>query len=239
MKEDREKPKSVGTSTGKDWEKEYENGGIPSSVRERPSNVVVFFEKFLSKRGMKCSTGIDIGCGGGRNSLFLSEMGYEILAFDFVKSQVEKLNVFINQNRVCNLTVKIADVSKKWPWEPACADFAIDTFCFKHQIEMESIYSYISNLKRCLKSGGLFMLYLAMNDDGYYRTQKIDYQSGTGTIILDSGNFIFSRIYNRAEVQALFSDFEVLYFENKLNRNVMHGKEFDRSSGVWVFRLVE
>ena len=80
------------------------------------------------------------------------------------------------------------------------------------------------------------MLFLATRDDGYYRQFAVPGQYGVGSIIIDEGNNIASRLYSRDEIEGLFQGFDVLEFKEKRSTNEMHGKLYDRCSAVWYLR---
>jgi len=224
------------TSSAKLWNEEYRTGGIPSSVRLRPSNVVVDFVKTARERDPRASHALDIGCGGGRNSIYLAQQGYTVSAIDFCQPQVERLRQEAQLHPEWQLDAKIGSVTEPWPWPNASADIAIDAFCFKHQIEPAGIQIYLGELRRCLKKGGLYMLFLAMREDGYYGQFAVPQPRGIGLVIVDRGNQIASRLYSQAEIEALFVGFGVVQFNAKVSRNEMHGQMYERHSGVWYFR---
>jgi SAM-dependent methyltransferase len=223
------------TSSSQLWETEYARGGIPSSTRSRPSNVVVEFLDFVRPTLPQAPRALDIGCGSGRNALFLAREGFEVSAMDYAQSQVERLTAQAKADKL-KIDARLSDVSQPWPWPGAQFDVAIDAFCFKHQIEPAAIGNYIAELRRCLKPDGRFMLFLATREDGYYRQFEVPEQYGTGSVIVDAGNNIASRLYSRGEIEGLFQGFDVLHFSEKRAVNEMHGKLYDRCSAAWYFR---
>lgn len=218
------------------WVQEYQTGGMPSSVRLRPSNVVVNFLTTVRKQLPDACEALDIGCGTGRNSVYLAEQGYTVYAMDYCAPQIEALQAAAAQRPELNLTAICAGVTERWPWQDRCVDFAIDAFCFKHQIDTDAIETYLSELARCLRPGGLFMLFLATRDDGYYSQFPAACQYGSGMIIVDEGNGIPSRLYSCEEIESLFGRFEVLHSEEKSVVNEMHGRTYERRSRVWHLR---
>jgi len=217
------------------WTSEYERKGIPSSAREAPSNVVVDFVDFVRLERLRSLRALDVGCGAGRNSLYLAHNGFSVCALDFAPGPVAQLRSRARELAL-PIEARVHDISEAWPLPNEAFDVAIDAFCFKHLIPEEAIYAYVSEVERCLSRGGLFMLFLATKEDGYYKQFPSRDQSGVGTIITDPGNGIASRLYSRADIDGLFSCFQGIHFQVKQSQNTMHGRAYDRSSALWYFR---
>jgi len=221
------------TSEARLWEEEYDRAGIPSSVRSQPSNVVKeFVEAFPDSLGPACA--IDIGCGLGRNSLYLAERGFNVIAMDYAPSMVERLSRTADTLGLSGRIQAICqDVSKSWPIADAAVDLAIDTFCFKHQIHEEALRAYVTEATRVMKSNARFLLFLATKEDGYYCQFPTADQGGPGTVIRDPGNGILSRLYDSHEIVNLFGAFSVIRHVVKLSENTMHGTSYKRTSHVF------
>ena len=55
---------------------------------------------------------LDLGCGGGRNSLFLAENGFDVLAFDKNMEAVMNLNMLAQKNNL-NLKAEVKDLNNE------------------------------------------------------------------------------------------------------------------------------
>lgn len=69
------------------WHDEHATAdAIPGIAQAEPSGGLVYALDFLRKRGVAVSgKAIDIGCGKGRNSVYLAKQGYEVFAVDYIK----------------------------------------------------------------------------------------------------------------------------------------------------------
>ena len=215
------------------WEEEYKKGGIPSSVRERPSNVVVSFCSFVKQYYETAKTAVDLGCGTGRNSFYLASEGFDFTAVDYAQSQIERITDQVQLNSKLRINPVLHDIAKPWPFLSESFDIAIDCFCFKHQMHPAGIRNYIRELHRALRNGGYYLLYLAAKDDGYYKQFAQDGQVGPGTIIIDPANEIASRLYDVEEIKELFGGLTILRELTKDGENQMHGKTYSRRSHVF------
>ena len=47
---------------------------------------------FLKDKGLVSGKALDLGCGKGRNALYLAESGIDVLALDWVQENVDEIN---------------------------------------------------------------------------------------------------------------------------------------------------
>jgi 2-polyprenyl-3-methyl-5-hydroxy-6-metoxy-1,4-benzoquinol methylase len=66
------------------FDRAYE--GVPSWEIGRPQSAVVR----LSEAGLIAGSVLDVGCGTGRNSLFLAELGYPVLGIDIAAAAIAR-----------------------------------------------------------------------------------------------------------------------------------------------------
>lgn len=228
---------AVPTSSAAAWEEEYARGGIPSSVREEPSSSVVAFLDFAKCAGVDRGLAVDIGCGGGRNALYLASVGFDVIAMDFTPSRIEQTMRLAREVKLDQrLKAVVQDVRERWPVELASASLLIDAFCYKHQIEPDALKAYADNAARAANDGAFMMISFAGVNDGYYSQFPVQEQSGPGVVIVDPGNAIASRLYDPAELATVFTSFELVDTVTKRARNVMHGREFERETHVVYLR---
>lgn len=220
------------------WENEYSRGGIPSSVRTTPSSsVVAFFETCLKDDAHGLL--LDIGCGSGRNALYLARQGYEVVGVDFTASQIAALrSVAAKQRLASSVSAILFDLRKPWTFYDKPFDAAIDTFFFKHLVVDADINRYVAELGTALKSTGKMMISFAGRNDGYYAKFPIPGYSGAGIAINDPANQISSILYDPDEVIELFrNEFEVLRSQTVQSTNSMHGLTYSRETNIlWLQR---
>jgi SAM-dependent methyltransferase len=215
------------------WSTEYQRKGIPSSFREEPSGSVVEFYRFLTEMNHR----LDLGCGTGRNSLFLAEQGFDVHSVDFVPDMIEKLRYHSESQGLANrIHGYCQSVTDSWPFQPGTFDVAIDTFCYKHQIEKTGKETYRRELARVLKSGGFYLLTLAGIDDGYYGPLLKTSPNPRERVIVDPANGIPSILYSKEDIEREFADcFHLVHYRHKQRDWKMHGKEHPRSTHLFIF----
>lgn len=124
---------------------------VPFFANDPDENLVEYIEKQLIKPGRV----LELGCGPGRNPIYLAEKGFSVDAVDLSEEGLEwareranerNLNInFIKQN-IFELDI-----------EEASYDFVYDSGCF-HHIAPHRRMSYLGLVKRALKPEGFFGL---------------------------------------------------------------------------------
>jgi SAM-dependent methyltransferase len=229
--------KSAAASLPLLWKKEFTKGGIPSSIRARPSIAVERLAKFLTLENLPTLKGVDLGCGTGRNTLYLGDLKCDMTGVDFVPELVEELNKKADESGLTSsVRGQVVDLSGKWSLPEARYDFFMDTYCFKHIIDLAARLNYKSELLKYSSEGTIFLLTLASTEDGYYKQHGVRMEGGI-QVILDPGNNIESLLYTPEQVVEFFNpEFKVVDMQENCQTNVMHGKEYDRKGFEFIFR---
>jgi SAM-dependent methyltransferase len=220
------------------WAAEYESGGLPSSFRQDPSGAVVEFVALTLATGInprEC-VAMDLGCGTGRNSLYLAGHGFTVYAMDIVPALISELRTKAEAAGVENrLRAICGSVCEAWPVTDGVAAVAIDTFCYKHLMDSQDRAVYRRELARVLKPGGLFLLTLASIEDGYYGLLPYRSVNAGMHAIRDPANGIDSVLYARTAVEERFAtNFSVIQYLEKRKPGQMHGAEYGRVTHVFV-----
>ncbi|MGN9163204.1 class I SAM-dependent methyltransferase [Clostridium sulfidigenes] len=124
---------------------------IPFFKNIPDENLASYFELDLLKQGKA----LDIGCGNGRNSLYLAHKGFEVYGIDFSKTSIEwgkqlAKEQSIEVNFLCQ---SIFD----FKCEPESFDFIYDSGCF-HHIKPHRRNQYLSAVLKLLKPDGYFSM---------------------------------------------------------------------------------
>ncbi|HYF81529.1 MAG TPA: class I SAM-dependent methyltransferase [Clostridia bacterium] len=138
---------------GEWWDKFYSDRSkpIPFFINAPDENLVSFLEKGLFKRGRA----FDIGCGNGRNSIFLAKQGFEVDGIDFSTTSIE----WANQN-ASEEHVDVNFINKSifdFQVHHSSYDFVYDSGCL-HHIKPHRRNQYIKKIIDILKPGAYFGL---------------------------------------------------------------------------------
>jgi len=142
------------------WNNFYSNKDkpVPFFKNIPDENLISYFDRGLLKQGKA----LDIGCGKGRNSLYIAKKGFEVDAVDFSKTSIEIAKEIAKEQsiKVNFLNQSIFDFENK----PESYDFIYDSGCL-HHIKPHRRNQYLKIISKYLKPDGYFAM-ACFNLDG-------------------------------------------------------------------------
>ena len=107
---------------------------------------------------------LDLGCGNGRNSLYLAANGYDVTAWDKNPMSIQNLLSIRDAEGLENLQASIQDLNTlRFEGE---YDFILSTVVMMF-LEAKTIPGLIANMQRCTKPGGYNLIVAAMDTDDF------------------------------------------------------------------------
>lgn len=107
---------------------------------------------------------LDLGCGSGRNSLYLNQKGFDVTAWDKNQMSISNLNKIIETEGLKNITTDVVDINTlKFDGE---YDFILSTVVMMF-LERNTIPGLIANMQRCTKPGGYNLIVAAMDTEDF------------------------------------------------------------------------
>lgn len=182
------------------WQEYYKQRKAPSY----PTDAIArFFEKY-AKSGDKV---LDLGCGAGRHTLMLAQMGFEVSAIDFAKNSIDFTNELLANNSFkADLRVASADAL------PFCDDYFDALVCYGIHMygDKDFVENVTNEIYRVLKKGGKAIIQFRSKDDYRYKNgEKIgEYQAkSTAAFMKDEyGQVLY--YFDEAEIKRVFKDFK-------------------------------
>ncbi|WP_431811687.1 class I SAM-dependent methyltransferase [Lysinibacillus sp. FW12] len=126
---------------------------IPFFVNKPDENLVHYFEKNMINPGKV----LEIGCGAGRNAIYLAKNGCSVVGVDISDNALKWAQRRMNEENV-NIEFVCANIFEL-DYEQNSFDFIYDSGCF-HHIAPHRRVSYIDMIDKLLKPGGYFALCL-------------------------------------------------------------------------------
>jgi malonyl-CoA O-methyltransferase len=95
---------------------------------------------------------LELGCGTGKNTVFLAQIGKQVHALDFSQGMVEKARARVQAE---NVRFEMADLTLRWPCEADAYDLIVCNLVLEH---IENLSHIFSEARRTLRPGGRFFL---------------------------------------------------------------------------------
>ncbi len=212
------------------WTEDFHQGGVPTSVRQKPSHAALALTDFLNAQKIRTGGLLDVGCGNGRNSLHFAEAGWRVTSVDLIEPTLEALRQKATASGLAEkIQTQRADLSQVWPLPDRAFDVVFDSFCYFHLMTENGQECYTRELARVLRPGGYFSLTVMGRDDGYYGQHLISDALQAGAM-RDPANGLEGILYEPAELLARFgAGRKLLVHEHQAPTNVIHGQEHRRS----------
>jgi malonyl-CoA O-methyltransferase len=95
---------------------------------------------------------LELGCGTGKNTVFLSEIGQSVHALDFSEGMIQKAREKVAAK---NVQFETADLTKRWPCEDETYGLISCNLVLEHIEDLSQIFSEAA---RTLGANGVFLV---------------------------------------------------------------------------------
>ena len=166
----------------------------------KPHNLVVNSIEYLPSNAKV----LDLGCGEGRNSLFLAKKGFQVTSVDISKVGIRKLQNLSKKEKI-NLEATVSNIDS---YLNNCKKFdAIYCMNVLQFINKKDIFPLIDKIKSKTKLNGFFASFIAEN-----KKQK--------DIVLSKEKYFF----DEGELKDIYRYWKIPFYEEKLGEWETHGE---------------
>lgn len=102
--------------------------------------------------GMSPRTVLEIGCGTGKNTVFLAQLAERVHAVDFSEPMIRRAQEKVGQG---NVSFTVADLTRPWPFAGEVADLVVCNLVLEHIADLPFIFGEAA---RCLATPGRFFV---------------------------------------------------------------------------------
>lgn len=191
------------------WEKVYEKE--IKSYRWEPFIVMKDFLVTLKKTDAQRV--LDLGCGIGRNAIFLAKEGYFLTGIDISPTALQTAAEKADAEKIKNIVFLQGDIiSLPFPSGHFDAVFSVNVI---HHGELEKINRIVDEIFRVLRENGIGMVTVVSTKDYKYgkgrKLEENTYELFEGTH-KEAG--IPHHFFDEKEVKSLFKDFRITKIEH-------------------------
>ena len=139
---------------------------------------------------------LEIGCGTGKNTAFLVQIGNNVHALDFSDGMIEKAREKV---RAENVRFSMADITKRWTFQDRLFDLILCNLVLEHIEDLSHIFS---EARRTLKKKGRFFIN-ELHPFKQYEGKKARFMRGEETIEVEAFVHHISDFTNAAAANGL------------------------------------
>ena len=154
------------------WADQYDTNSNKTRDLDTKSTI-----ETLSK--LEFSSVIELGCGTGKNTIFLIKKAEKIIGLDFSQEMLNKAKLKINDKRV---KFRKADLTTEWKIDNDSADLITCSLVLEHIEDLDIIFDQ-ANKK--LKNGGAFFI-SELHPFKQYSGSKAKFETENGTQELET-----------------------------------------------------
>jgi ubiquinone/menaquinone biosynthesis C-methylase UbiE len=190
--------------TGKQWDR------IFSGLDEKAGGEDAWLERWRhvleANRG---SPSLDLGCGAGQDTRFLTELGFAVVAVDFSEEALE-----ITRRRAPAAKTQNVDLTRGLPFPDAHFGIIVASLSL-HYFPWHQTTKILDDIRRCLDPGGHLLARFNSTRDPYYLAAEK--QEIENNYYLIGG--MPKRLFDKQDVDALFKEaWETLAAGERLTR---------------------
>jgi len=183
----------------KGWEPVYEKeGDLYKEVIPKIKKYVKIFKKNRYKKVL------DLGCGTGRNTIYLAQKGFSVYALDASKTGIEITKKKAQELKLINIKYKVADM-KKTSYPKNYFDAVICIFVLSHGL-LKDNEAAVNEIYRILKPKGMLVTeFMSTKDKTCGKGKKIEKNTYLGGMKDDP--HMMHHYFNKEEINRLLSKF--------------------------------
>ncbi len=218
------------------WQEEHQRTAtLPRMDSEDPSSAVVWFTDYLQqKKTHLLNKIIDIGCGKGRNAVYLAQQGFEVWAVDYIPEALAEVqrkakDLYLEKD----IHTQEMAIDQAWPFSDNFFGVAIDCFSSIDVETKKGREAYQKEMLRTLKPGGYAFVAVVSADDEL-ESEMIRQKPGPEpNSTYWEGTNKFQKDYDEAELREFYKDFEVVEVKKVTKPAFKLGKKY-MATNFWV-----
>ena len=186
-----------------------------SATYDSDENLTRDLDQVVSRdilKDLNCESILEIGCGTGKNTGYLSQIGENVFALDFSEGMLKRAR---KKPGLRNVTFAMADITQQWPCKDQVADLIVCNLVLEHIQNLSFIFS---EAFRALNKKGRFFV-CELHPFRQYRGEKARFQRNRTTIDIQAFVHHISDFLKAAEENGFILDgFREWWHEDDQNK---------------------
>lgn len=219
------------------WDREYKNPKLVTNKEDPQADTLRFF-KFLKKNQkyrIEDKIVLDLGCGTGRNSNYLAEIGNKVIGIE-----ISNVALMIAKKRGLDLGLtvdyRLGDIGEKYNILDSYIDVVLDVTS-SNSLNEKGRDIYLNEINRVVKKGG-YIFVRALAKDGNKNVKnllKISPGIEYDTYIMKEIG-LTERVFSREDFIKMYSKyFKILQLEKKTSYATFNNRIYKRD--YWLAYL--
>lgn len=128
------------------------------------SDLVYVYQTYF--RHLQNASILDVGCGSGRNLLYLAKMGHKVLGIDHNQSALERVKEIVHKEALLEADMQWHDLNQPLSLAPECYDLILSTVTLQFLNPLR-IPALLTELQRTTKKNGYHFLVFPIQSEIY------------------------------------------------------------------------
>ncbi|MES3031359.1 MAG: class I SAM-dependent methyltransferase [Patescibacteria group bacterium] len=211
------------------WEREYRDPKLVTLGTEATSAIKDFARYVRKERKVELDNLkiLDLGCGNGKNSIYIAEqgLGNEVTGVDISETALEYARKAYPAGKFVKLSI-----GQALPFADTSFDIIIDSTSSNSLSEKEREV-YLSEISRLLKPGGhLFVRALCKDGDKNAQTLIKEFPGPEKDTYIMPELGLTERVFSKEDLIALYSPlFSLLFIEKETHYTKFNNKSYKRN----------
>jgi len=166
-----------------------------------------------------------IGCGEGRDAIFLARLGFDVIATEISRNGLKRAKEISSEN---GYKLELLYLDAHGPHDHLGKFEAVLIMNVIHFLSPDSISERIEHFKSLVKPGGIFTAQLfTVEDPRYLDIGKSDDDFTGQLIVEDPARNYRVRYFEKGELASYFTDWKLIYYHEGLIWDKPHGIQSD------------
>lgn len=212
------------------WDKEYQTGSH-LQLSEKPAEDLVKFARWLARREGKKTLNptarvLDIGCGNGRNLIYLTrEFGCRGMGID---SSDEAIRLAREGGWRLPLEFRAGTIIEPLSVPDSSIDLALDMMT-SHVLREEGRARYLREIERILKPGGWLLFKTHLKEGDIHSRRLLKYHAADEKdSYIHPRLGVYEHVWSETEIREFFAPQFEIHKMLRSHKHILHGKAFKR-----------